>query len=73
MQEPFKVGLLGHMNKLGGITFCQIEEKHEDILRSQWIPMDRELWRIENHRKFLGARRALLAEETNKRGIIDDS
>ena len=29
--------------------------------------MDRELWRIENYREFLEARRALLAEETNKR------
>jgi len=47
--------------------FPEIEEKHEGALRSQWIPMDPGLWRIENYRDFLEARRALLAEETNKR------
>lgn len=36
-------------------------------LESQWIPMDERLWRIENYREFLEARRRLLAEETNRR------
>ena len=54
-------------NRLPEEYFPEIEEKHEGALRSQWIPMDRELWRIENYREFLEARRALLAEETNKR------
>ena len=54
-------------NRLPEEYFPEIEEKHEGALRSQWIPMDPELWRIENYREFLKARRALLAEETNKR------
>ena len=54
-------------NRLPEEYFPEIEEKHEGALRSQWIPMDPELWRIENYREFLEARRALLAEETNKR------
>ena len=54
-------------NRLPEEYFPEIEEKHEGALRSQWIPMDRDLWRIENYREFLEARRALLAEETNKR------
>ena len=54
-------------NRLPEEYFPEIEEKHEGALRSQWIPMDPELWRIENYRDFLEARRALLAEETNKR------
>ena len=54
-------------NRLPEEYFPEIEEKHEGALRSQWIPMDRDLWRIENYQEFLEARRALLAEETNKR------
>ncbi len=54
-------------NRLPEEYFPEIEEKHKGALRSQWIPMDPELWRIENYREFLEARRALLAEETNKR------
>ena len=54
-------------NRLPEEYFPEIEEKYEGALRSQWIPMDPELWRIENYRDFLEARRTLLAEETNKR------
>ena len=36
-------------------------------LESQWIPTDERLWRIENYREFLQARRHLLATETNGR------
>ena len=39
--------------------------RHPDAIRSHWIPMDRRLWRIENYREFLDARRALLAEAAN--------
>ena len=39
--------------------------KHPDLIRSHWIPMDRRLWRVENYREFLDARRALLAEAAN--------
>ncbi|MCT9138356.1 GmrSD restriction endonuclease domain-containing protein [Streptomyces violarus] len=34
-------------------------------LESQWIPMDPELWRIENYPDFLAARRELLAYAAN--------
>ena len=47
--------------------FPEIEKAHPGTLASQWIPMDRELWRIENYPNFLEARKALLAAEVNKR------
>lgn len=47
--------------------FPEIEIKHPGALASQWIPQDPELWKIENYRMFLEARKTLLAEETNKR------
>lgn len=48
------------------VYFEEIEAKHPGALASQWIPMDRDLWRIENYQDFLTARRALLAEEANR-------
>lgn len=47
--------------------FPEIENNHPGSLASQWIPMDPALWRIENYREFLEARKALLAEEMNRR------
>ncbi|MFZ4617662.1 MAG: GmrSD restriction endonuclease domain-containing protein, partial [Rectinemataceae bacterium] len=47
--------------------FPEIEQKHPGVLASQWIPMDPTLWKIENFRSFLEARKILLAEEVNKR------
>jgi hypothetical protein len=47
--------------------FPEIEAAHPGALASQWIPDDPELWRIENYRGFLDARKALLAEEINRR------
>ena len=41
------------------------ESKHPGVLASHWIPMDPELWRIENYRDFLAARRELLADAAN--------
>ena len=35
-------------------------------VESHWIPMDPELWKIENYEKFLEKRRELLAEASNK-------
>ncbi len=32
---------------------------------SHWIPMERDLWRVENYHAFLAARRELLAEAAN--------
>lgn len=45
--------------------FPEIEAAHPGALRSQWIPDDPSLWRIENYRDFLEARKALLAEAAN--------
>jgi hypothetical protein len=46
--------------------FPEIEAKHPGALASQWIPMDKGLWKIKNYLDFLAARRELLAEATNK-------
>lgn len=45
--------------------FPEIESNHPGALASQWIPMDPQLWRIENYLEFLEARKELLANETN--------
>ncbi len=47
--------------------FAEVEKAHPGALASQWIPMDRALWRIERYHDFLAARRSLLAAETNRR------
>lgn len=47
--------------------FPQIEQAHPGALASQWIPMDPDLWKIEDFREFLEARKSLLAAEANKR------
>lgn len=46
--------------------FPVFEERHPGGLASQWIPMDRELWKMKNYHDFLAARRELLAAETNR-------
>ena len=45
--------------------FPEVEAKHPGTLRSQWIPEDRELWKVENFREFLEARKILLANAMN--------
>ena len=45
--------------------FAEYEAKHPGALASHWLPMDRELWKIENYRDFLAARRELLASAAN--------
>lgn len=47
--------------------FPEIEEKHPGALASQWIPMDKDLWKIQNYLDFLEARKVLLAQEMNRR------
>ncbi len=47
--------------------FPEVEAKHPGALASQWIPMDPALWKMENYRDFLEARKTLLAAEANKR------
>ena len=51
--------------KLPEVYFPHYEEKHPGVLASHWIPMDPELWKIENYRDFLAARRNKLAEAAN--------
>ncbi len=52
-------------DKLPEKYFLEIEKKHPGALSSQWIPMDPELWKIENYLKFLEARKELLADAVN--------
>jgi hypothetical protein len=48
------------------VYFRNIASKHPGALESQWIPMDERLWKLENYRDFLEARRELLAEAANE-------
>lgn len=43
----------------------RVAHEHPGALESHWIPMDPELWKIENYREFLAARRELLAQAAN--------
>lgn len=54
-------------DRLPEIYFAEIESRHPGSLASQWIPMDEQLWKIENFRDFLEARQELLATEANER------
>jgi len=48
------------------IYFPEIEQSYPGALASQWIPMDPVLWKVENYRQFLEARRELLARAANE-------
>ena len=52
-------------NTLPEVYFPQIEAKHPGALASQWVPMDTELWQIENYPDFLAERQRLLAKAAN--------
>jgi hypothetical protein len=54
-------------NRLPEEYFPEVEKAHPGALASQWIPTDLALWKIENFRAFLEARKALLAAELNRR------
>ena len=54
-------------DKLPADYFPAVDMAHPGALASQWIPMDPELWRIENFHDFLEARKELLAAEVNQR------
>jgi hypothetical protein len=41
-------------------------KKHPGSVESHWIPMDRELWKVENYEAFLEARRKLIADASNE-------
>lgn len=45
--------------------FEYFENKQPGVLESHWIPLDRNLWRVENYEDFLTARRELLAHAAN--------
>lgn len=47
--------------------FPEVESAHPGTLASQWIPDDPALWKVENFRDFLEARKLLLAAEVNSR------
>lgn len=49
------------------VYFPRIEAAHPGALASQWIPMSPVLWKVENFRDFLEARKVLLAAELNRR------
>lgn len=46
--------------------FQEVAESHPGALESQWIPMDRNLWKVESYPDFLAARRELLAKAANE-------
>jgi len=48
------------------VYFEGIEKDHPGALASQWVPMDRALWKMDRYPDFLEARRELLALEVNK-------
>lgn len=52
-------------NTLPEVYFPQIESSHPGALASQWVPMDKHLWRIENYADFLAERQSLLAKAAN--------
>ena len=47
------------------VYFEEVEENHPGALASQWIPMDRSLWKLDRFLDFLEARRELLAAVAN--------
>ncbi|MGI6285985.1 DUF262 domain-containing protein [Neomoorella humiferrea] len=44
----------------------EVERRFPGALASQWVPLERELWRVENYRDFLAERRRLLAVAANR-------
>ena len=47
------------------VYFTHIEKFHPGALASQWVPLDPDLWIVENYNHFLKARRDLLAQAAN--------
>ena len=44
----------------------EIESQHPGAVESHWIPIDKNLWKVENYTDFLAARRELLAQVSNE-------
>ncbi|MCK8067870.1 DUF262 domain-containing protein [Cobetia sp. 1CM21F] len=57
-------------NRLPVEYFEEVLNSYPNALRSQWVPMQPELWQIERYPDFLKARRELLAEATNR--LLDE-
>ena len=53
-------------NRDPAVYIREFVEKRPNSIESHWIPMDPDLWRIENYRAFLEARRVLLAQAANQ-------
>lgn len=53
-------------DKLPEAYFPYYETKNTGVLASHWIPKDERLWKIENYRDFLAARREILSQAANK-------
>jgi hypothetical protein len=47
------------------VYLLEYSKMHPGALESHWIPTDKFLWRVENYREFLAARRQLLADTAN--------
>lgn len=45
--------------------FEEITAKLPGVLESHWIPMDRDLWKVDRYKDFLATRRELLAQAAN--------
>lgn len=52
-------------NKRPEDYFEDVEERFPGALASQWIPLDRELWKLDTYPDFLKARQVLLAAAAN--------
>ena len=53
-------------NKLPEEYLREVEERYPGALESQLIPMDRNLWKVENYRDFLAVRRQLISDNLNE-------
>jgi hypothetical protein len=51
--------------KLPEKYFRDIEEKHPGTLQTHWIPMDKDLWKVDRYCDFLKERRKLIAQAAN--------
>lgn len=53
-------------DNLPEIYLAEVEDRHPGVLKSQWIPSKRKLWKIDRYLEFLEERKKLLAAEANR-------
>ena len=53
-------------NQCPAVYLERYAREHPGVLESHWIPMDSELWKLENYLTFLDERRNLLAASANR-------